>query len=169
MKRALLAAAALAWMACGHAAERIPSHLTGMWSTAESLYAGTTGQSEMYLLEDGRGAFGASSPPRAAGVPAPGKDDANARVILGFAFRAVEGDVLILQPVVKGGGGEQPPPVKLLYRNAADGPTLVSPDKAIPGEALKRRSDSVPEQIATMIRDYLAEPGAPTPAPATPP
>lgn len=170
MTRALLAAGALAWMACVHAAEPVPSHLTGMWSTADSLYAGTTGQSELYLLDDGRGAMGFSSPPRLAGGTAQGKDDANARVILGFALRAkVEGEVLVLQPVVNDGQGGQPAQVRLLYRQGANGPTLVSPDKAIPGEALKRRSDTVPEQIAAMIKAHLAQAGAPQPAPATPP
>lgn len=172
MKRALLPALALAWVSSVHAVEPMPRHLTGVWSTAESLYAGSTGQSELVLLEDGSGAIGFSSPPATSTAgPDKGRLLPNQRVILGFAFRArVEGEVLVLQPLVKPDGrGEQPPPVRLTYRQGADGATLGSPDKAIPGEALKRRSETVPEQVAGMIAAYLAEASAPRPVPATPP
>lgn len=172
MKTRLFIAIALAWAVPAHAAEPIPAHLAGMWSTADSLYAGTTGQSELYLLEDGSGAIGFSSPPpTATSGPDKGKLLPHQRVILGFAFRAkLEGEVLVLHPAVKPSArGGQPPQVRLAYRQTPEGPTLGAPDQAIPGETLKRRSDTVPERIATMIREGVSatEAGAARPAPAT--
>jgi hypothetical protein len=46
-----------------HAADVLPRHLTGTWGTAESLYAGVTGQTELLLLPDGLGAMRGSTPP----------------------------------------------------------------------------------------------------------
>ncbi|MCC2971336.1 hypothetical protein [Massilia sp. IC2-476] len=169
MKRALIVALALASMVSADAAEQMPTHIAGVWSTAESLYAGTTGQTELYLLRDGTGAIGVSSPAKAAtDGPDKGKLKPHVRVIGGFAFRArMEGEVLVLQPIVDPGeGGGRASPLRLTYWQTADGPILSSPGNAIPGEAMKRRSDTVPEQIAQMIAGYLAKLSAPRPAPS---
>ncbi|MGF6274264.1 hypothetical protein ABIB38_002644 [Massilia sp. UYP11] len=65
----------------------MPAHLADTWGTAESLYGGEAGQSQMYLDSDGYGVMaGSTSPP----TRIDGKDDEGpqVRALIGFPLRA---------------------------------------------------------------------------------
>ncbi|MFC5551141.1 hypothetical protein [Massilia aerilata] len=53
---------ALAWHLPIHAADALPSHLTGVWGTAESLDTGAVAQSFLHLAADGYGFAVGSAP-----------------------------------------------------------------------------------------------------------
>lgn len=75
------------WRPSVQAAAGLPAHLAGSWGTAESLYAGSAGQTDMHLAADGFGFMaGSTSPARRAdgkddGMPAP-------RAVIGFPVQA---------------------------------------------------------------------------------
>lgn len=179
MKRGLLLGAALAWQLSAHAADTIPAHLAGVWSTAESLYAGTTEQSELYLLADGTGVIAFSSKPatHTAG-PDKGKPAPNMRIIMGSLLHAVaDGDELVLKPF--GAPRDRIPRsdrVPISCHLEASGPSLVCSRPGEPGMVMKRRSETVPQEMARMIAGGFAEAAAHDskasalpPAPSTPP
>jgi hypothetical protein len=143
-----------------HAADTIPAHLAGVWGTAESLYTGTTAQSELHLSADGTGALAGSSPPltHTAG-PDKGKIEPRMRVILGVPVRGtVDGDVLTLQMVVKPGeNGPTPEEGRITCRFEARGQVLNCSGTKPAGMGMKRLRDTVPAEMADMIRGAIAE------------
>lgn len=160
MKRALLLGVAAAWQLSARAADAIPPHLTGVWSTAESLYGGTTGQSELYLLADGRGVIAFSSKPGVHSTgPDKGKPAPNMRVILGSLLRAaVDGDTLILRPFGTARDRvPEPERITISCRHEASGPALACDTPGEPGTLMKRRSETVPQEMAGMIAGGFAE------------
>jgi hypothetical protein len=81
----LLAFVASCQLAPG-ATGRLPPYLTGSWGTAESLYAGDTGQTQMHLSADGMGILiGSTLPPRR--IDGADMGERLPRIIMGFPVR----------------------------------------------------------------------------------
>ena len=174
MKGALLLALAAACPLPAMADDVIPSHLTGVWGTAESLFAGTTAQAELYLEGDGFGLIAGSSPPSTINA-GPVKGKPGRRVTMGVPLRAtLEGVTLTAQPFNPGNPQDTGPAVSCRYEAA--GPTLrcTAPDRS--EWIMKRRSASLDPNIVRTIDDmrialraYAGKAGAIRPAPSTPP
>jgi hypothetical protein len=84
-----------------HAADALPSHLTGVWGTAESLDTGAAAQSFLHLAADGYGFAVGSAPVKRMDGKDGGGDDGKPlpRPVIGFPVRAtLEGDLLTLLP-----------------------------------------------------------------------
>jgi hypothetical protein len=153
VKRALLLGLAVAWQLTAHAADVIPAHLTGVWGTAESLYAGTTGQSELHLQADGFGVLvGSSASPTLSSGPDKGKP--GPRVVMGFPVRATwDGDIVTVAVFMP---GEKNIPGPLPCRHEASGATLTCtmPDR---GESvMKRRSTTLPVDSVKLLKEMQA-------------
>ncbi|SFC62697.1 hypothetical protein [Massilia yuzhufengensis] len=177
-KRAILFALA-AWQLSATAADVIPAHLVGVWGTAESLYAGTTAQAELYLQADGTGMLvGSSAPALHATGADKGKPDPTMRVVLGVPLRAtLEGDVLSAQPFGMP-GDRMPPPEEIRVACRYDGAsaTLACKGPKPPDMLMKRRSATLPAEAVKAISDvfiaaaaYAGKAGAIRPAPSTQP
>jgi hypothetical protein len=163
LKPALLLALAAACPSSALADAVVPAHLAGVWGTAESLYAGTTAQSELHLLANGTGIMAGSSPPMSyTAGPDKGKIDPTMRAVLGFALRAsVDGDRVVLQLVAPPeANGPTPEEARFACRYQAGGPTLACSVKGRPDIVMKRRSDSVDDKTAEMIGDALIQASA---------
>ena len=103
MKRLIPLLVAVAWQVSAHAADPLPAHVAGSWGTAESLQAGDTAQTVLYLQADGYGLMAGSTPParRMDGV-----DDGKPgpRAVIGFPLRAtLDGATLHLRPFLPQG------------------------------------------------------------------
>ena len=174
MKRALLLALAVACQLPALADEVLPSQLTGVWGTAESLLAGTTEQAELYLYEDGFGLIiGSSAPPTISSGPDKGKP--GPRITMGIPMRATfEGTTLtgrLFNPHDPRDTGPT-----LSCRHEASSAELHC---AVPGQkgmVMKRRSSSLDPEIVRMIdemrialRSHAGKAGALRPAPSTSP
>ena len=132
MKRVLSLALALHLSA--HAANVLPAHVTGSWSTAAP-DAGDTARTVLHLQVDGYGLMiGSQAAKRTDGVddgkPAP-------RVVMGFPVRgALDGDTLRLQPFLPRGTpadqAAQAAKAVVTCRYDAAGPTFTctGPDNA---------------------------------------
>ncbi len=127
----------------------LPAHMTGVWATAESLYAGTASQSEMHLQEDGFGMFAGSSAalPLADGVedgaPAP-------RAVIGFLFSStLDGTTLTLSPRVPANRQAAPPALSCRYEE--EGPKMICTGPDGRPIAMSRRSKTVPPEAMRMI------------------
>ncbi|MCC2971335.1 hypothetical protein [Massilia sp. IC2-476] len=156
--KSLLLALAAACPLLALADDVLPGHLVGVWGTAESLYAGTTAQSELHLLANGTGIMAGSSPP-AISIADPGKINPNMRAVVGFPVRATsDGDRLSLQPAMPPErNSPTPEEARFVCRYDGGGPTLTCSVKGRPEIVMKRRSDSVEEKTAEMIRDALIQ------------
>ncbi|MGV7207616.1 nuclear transport factor 2 family protein [Oxalobacteraceae bacterium A2-2] len=142
--------------------KQLPSYLTGKWSTAESLFAGTDKQSEVQLRADGYGLMAGSS---AAPHRIDGKDDGKPlpRAIIGFPTRAaLDGDGLVLTPFMPGAPAQQRD-LKFHCRYDPSGPALVciGPDKVV--LTMKRRSDTVEAEAVRMLDAIVAKENASQP------
>ena len=154
MPGALLLMLAAAMPLPADAAGQLPPWLAGSWGTAESLHAGSTGQTELYLEADGFGVMGASSAPaRRLGGAEAGKPDA--RAIIGLPVRATfDGSTLVIRPFLPPGrqAGQD-----IVCRYDAAGPSLACVD--VEG-SMRRRSDTVPAEAGAII-EALRRPPAP--------
>lgn len=136
---------------------QLPSYMTGKWSTAESLFAGTDKQSEVQLRADGYGLMAGSS---AAPHRIEGKDDGKPlpRAIIGFPTRAaLDGDGLVLTPFMPGAPAEQQRGLKFHCRYEPAGPALVctGPDQV--QLTMQRRSGTVEAEAARMLDAIVAQ------------
>jgi hypothetical protein len=100
-------ALALALHLSAHAADMLPAHVTGSWSTAATPDAANGAQTAMHLQADGYGLLIGTAPTkRIAGV-----DDGKPlpQIVMGFPVRAtLDGDTLRLQPFLpKGAPADQ--------------------------------------------------------------
>ncbi|WP_395406705.1 hypothetical protein ACHMW6_08500 [Pseudoduganella sp. UC29_106] len=157
MRKNLVFLLAVLWQLPSMAADRIPEGLTGSWSTAESLYAGSTGQTEMHLLADGFGVLAGSTPPAQENGGAPADPGVHApRAIIGFPFQAtLQGGELIVRPFIpKAGQSPMASDMVLSCRYVATAPSITckGPD-GVP-MVLARRSKKVPDEVVRMI-DHL--------------
>lgn len=161
MKRGLLLGLAIAWQMPALGADPIPPHLTGVWATADSLYAGTTAQSELYLQADGSGMIiGSPPPPVRLDGPERGTAAQNMRAVLGLPLRAVaEAEVLTLHPFWKGAGpGAEKAGFSCRY--LAQGPALACVGSDRRDMLMKRRSSTVPPDAVAAIGAVFAEASA---------
>ena len=154
MRKNLTILLAALWQLPSLAADRIPDRLTGSWSTAESLYAGSTGQTEMHLLADGFGVLAGSTPPAQENGGPPTDPAVHApRAIVGFPFQAtLQGEELILRPLIPNAG--QSPAAKDMvlscrYDPTAPSITCTGPD-GVP-MVLARRSKTVPAEVTQLV------------------
>jgi hypothetical protein len=152
VKRLIPLALAIAWHLAAHAADTLPAHVAGSWGTADSLHAGATEQTVMYLQADGFGLMGGSSPPARGADGAP-------RAIAGFPVRAaLEGDTLRLRPALpKGAPADLAASVVMTCRYDAAAPsfTCTGPDK-VP-IVLRRLGATLPPEAATAIAGLKAQ------------
>jgi hypothetical protein len=135
------------------ASDALPAHLTGFWCTAESLYAGTVGQTELILADDGYGLFAGSTPPAHRldgtndGKPAP-------RAIIGSPVRVtLNGNMLTAHPFMPGGGKEAAEVATLIIscRYDAAGPTLTCAGPTGGPFTMRRISETIPAEVAQML------------------
>ena len=142
----------MSWPLLAHAADALPRHLTGTWGTAESLYAGAEGQTELLLLADGFGAMQGSTPPASR---IDGSDDGKVapRAIIGFPLRATaEGDTITAKPFLPGGQqAEKMARITISCRYEPAGPTLTCIGPSGGPMVMSRRSDTVAPEAAKMI------------------
>lgn len=169
MKRVLLALVA----ACALPAladDLVPSHLTGMWGTADSLFAGTTEQAEIYLQADGFGLLAGSSAPSTI-TSGPDKRKPGPRVTLGVPFRSgLDGATLTIVPFNPGYRKDRGPSVICRYQEADATLHCNVDDKK--SWIMKQRSAALDPQTLQMIdemktalRAYAGKAGALLPAP----
>lgn len=134
------------------ATDFLPSCLTGTWDTAETLFAGETGQVEIYLQPDGLGIMIGSAPPARR---IDGKDDGKPglRAIAGFPLRAiVEGDTLTARPIALDPREEEKARRTVITCSfEAAGPTLTCAAPGHPRLVMKRRSDTNPVESVRML------------------
>lgn len=149
------------WPPLLHAADAVPPHLVGSWGTAESLHAGTTGQSELHLDVDGLGIMAGSTAPA---VRADGKDDGKPgpRAIIGFPVRAAwDGDALTVRPDYPGkDGAKLDPRLAFLCRHAPAEPTLTCTGPDGIARVMKRRSETLQADSAKAIEDFRRQAAA---------
>ena len=147
-----LLACALCWHLAAAAADVVPSHLTGTWGTAESLYADNAEQVDIYLQPDGYGIMAGSAPPARR---LDGKDDGKPalRAIAGFPLRAtVDADMLTARLIALDPRGEDKARRTVITCTFdAAGPTLTCTIPGRPPVVMKRRSATVPEETARML------------------
>jgi len=151
-KRMVLFACALGWHALGCAADVLPAHLTGTWGTAESLYAGETGQSQMHLDADGYGVMVGSTqaPQRIDGKDGEGSE---VRAIIGFPLRAtLDGRTLMARVVaLDPKDAEKARRAETTCHYEAAGPTLTCTGPGRKPVVMKRYSETVPTEIARTL------------------
>lgn len=156
MKRLIPLALAIAWHLTALAADTLPTHVAGSWGTADSLHAGTTEQTVMYLQADGYGLMAGSTPP-ATGTD--GNGNAGPRAIVGFPVRAaLDGTTLRLLPVLpKGTPADLAASAVMICRYDAAAPsfTCTGPDK-VP-MVLHRLGATLPPEAATTIAGLKAQ------------
>ncbi len=151
-RHTVLLACMLAWHGAATAADVLPTHLTGSWGTAESLYDGESGQSQMHLDADGYGAMvGSTSRPQRID----GKDDAGpeVRAIIGFPVRAtLDGATLTVRVVaLDPKDAERARRAGTTCRYDAVGPTLTCSWPGREPVVMKRLNETVPAEIARML------------------
>ncbi|USX26130.1 hypothetical protein NHH73_26795 [Oxalobacteraceae bacterium OTU3CINTB1] len=152
LSRFSLLALCMSWPLLSHGANALPRYLTGTWGTAESLYAGETGQTELLLLADGFGAMQGSTPPASR---IDGSDDGKAapRAIIGFPLRATaDGDTITAKPFLPGGQqAAEMARIAISCRYEAAGPTLTCIGPSGVPMVMSRRSDTVAPEAAKII------------------
>ncbi|MEW7849045.1 hypothetical protein AB2N08_10130 [Massilia aurea] len=150
----VLLAVAGCWHGVAGAGEALPSHLTGTWGTAESLYVGNTGQTDLHLAADGVGIMVGSTPPpqRISGV-----DDGTPppRALIGFPVRAtLGGTVLTVRPMAL-----DPKDAARAARSVVTcsidlaGPTLTCVGPKGPAMVMRRRSAVMSGEEARMLAE----------------
>lgn len=141
----------------------MPAHLSGVWGTAESLWAGTEAQFELQLQLDGFGAFAGSTKPmtRTDGKPDQARPP---RVILGLPFRAtLDGDVLTVQPFMPPGSagpgdkGPSPQEMTITCRYGAQEQTLRCSGAKLVETVMKRRSETVSAEVTEGLKRMRAQ------------
>ena len=135
-------------------ADTVPPQLTGTWGTAASLYAGTTGQSQMFLDADGLGMLVGSTGPahRLDGV-----DDGKPgpRALVGFLLHVtVDGNTLTARPFTmnpRDADMMARANITLTCRHDPAAATLActGPNGTT---AIHRQSATVPADVAPMLR-----------------
>ncbi|MBD8528627.1 MULTISPECIES: hypothetical protein [unclassified Massilia] len=165
MKCALTLAIALAWPSLSGAAEPLPPHLTGTWSTGKLPHAEGGKQVDLYLKEDGFGVLLGSRYAQATGTAAaPSHPDQ----FLAMAIEAtLEGDTLTTRPVVPDNRHSAEAASKTLVCHvAARGPALACADPQGVVIDMQRQSDTITADVATML-GILGEQGKRTQPPHT--
>lgn len=136
----------------GCAADVLPAHLTGTWGTAESLYDGKFGQSQIHLDADGYGVMVGStpSPHRLDGKV---EEEQEVRAIIGFPLRAtLDGTTLTARVVVLDPkDAEKARRAETTCRYEAAGPTLTCAGPRRKPLVMKRYSETVPAEIARTL------------------
>lgn len=174
MKRALALALAAACQFPAMAEEVIPAQLTGVWGTAESLFAGTTAQTELYLYADGFGLMiGASAPAVISSGPDKGKP--GMRITMGIPLWAkFDGTTLTGQLFNPGNPQDAGPTLSCRYEETGPALRCTAPDGS--ASVMKRRSSSLDPEIVKKIdemrialRAQAGKPSALPPAPSTRP
>ncbi|SDF54952.1 hypothetical protein SAMN05428966_1176 [Massilia sp. PDC64] len=161
MKRLIPLLLACACHLAAHAADTLPAHVAGSWGTAESLQAGDTAQTVLYLQTDGYGLMAGSTPPakRMDGV-----DDGKPgpRAIIGFPLRAtLDGATLHLRPFsLQGAPADQAAKVAnivMTCRYDAGVPSIAceGPDKA--SLVLHRLGATLPPEATSTIAGLKAQ------------
>jgi len=152
-RRTVLLACMLSWHAAVAAADVLPAHLTGSWGTAESLYDGESGQSQMHLDADGYGVM-VGSTPRPQRID--GKNDAGPEVhaVIGFPLRAtLDGTTLTARVVaLDPKDAEKARRAETTCRYEAMGPTLTCSGPGRKPVVMKRLSETVPAEIARTLQ-----------------
>lgn len=173
MKRALLAlAAACSLPALALADDIIPPHLTGVWGTADSLYAGTTGQTELHLQANGFGVVAGSSAPLLETAGA-NKGQSLGRIVLGVPFRArIDAGALAIQPFNPDNPRDSGPPMRCTYDAAGPALRCTSDGKEMPamkrlGTTLDPRTVEGIEEMSIRLRAHAGKASALRPAPST--
>ncbi|MDY0962992.1 hypothetical protein [Massilia sp. CFBP9026] len=151
-KRTVLLACMLAWHAAVAAADVLPAKLTGTWGTAESLYEGKAGQSQMHLDADGYGVVvGSTSPPQRID----GKGDAGpeVRAIAGFPLHAtLDGTTLTARMVaLDPKDAEEARSTLTTCRYDEAGPTLTCVGPGRKSVVMRRYSETVPAEVARTL------------------
>jgi hypothetical protein len=174
MKRALVLALAAACRLPAMADELIPSQLTGVWGSAESLFAGTTAQAELYLYADGFGLMiGSSAPSVISSGPDKGKP--GMRITMGVPLRAkFDGATLTGQYFNPNNPQDTGPTLSCRYEETGPALHCTGLDKST--MIMKRRSSSLAPDIVQKIdemrialRAYAGKASALPPAPSTRP
>jgi hypothetical protein len=157
MKRALPLTLAIVLHLPAHATDALPSHLAGVWGTAESLYTGTAAQNFVHLDADGFGfAVGSGAVRRLEG-----KDDGKPapRPVIGFPVRAtLAGDTLTLRPYLPGQIDETQAARMLIscrYDASAPALTCTGPDGV--AMRMRRLADKVDAEVAQQIAAVRAQ------------
>jgi len=174
LKRACALALAAACTLPALADDLIPTHLTGVWGTAESLYAGTTAQSELHVQADGFGVLAGSTAPLIE-TAGPNKGKPAGRVVLGVPFRArLEGETLVVQPFNPDNPRDTGPSLRCRYEGA--GPALHCTGEGKETPNMKRLSASLDPRVAegiqemsVKLRAYAGKASALRPTPVTRP
>jgi hypothetical protein len=162
VKRALLLGLAVVAANSANAANAIPDHLTGVWGTAESLWAGTVAQFELQLQADGFGMFAVSTKP-ATRTDGKDHDGPAPRVIMGLPLRATfEGNVLTAQPFIPPGirrsGDNAPRPEEMRFscRYQAESLSMTCSGPKQAEVVVKRRSETLPVQTTELLKQMQA-------------
>ncbi len=139
------------------AAATLAARWTGSWGSADSLYAGTTEQTELHLAADGVGFMVGSTKPfvRMDGGPTP---QPAPRATIGFGVRAtVDGDVLVLAPFLPGQAvTEAMRRMTVTCRYVDNGPALQCAAPTGTAAVLKRREDAMSAEVVDMIEAIRA-------------
>ncbi|MCC2958124.1 hypothetical protein LK542_21095 [Massilia sp. IC2-477] len=168
--KSLLLAMVAAWASPALADSVVPHYLGGVWATADSLFAGTTEQAELYLREDGFGLLIGSSAP-ATITSGPDKGKPGPRATLGMPFRSrLEGATLTIAPFNPGYRQDRGPMLICHYQEP-DATLHCTADKK--SWIMRRRSDTLDTTTAEMIegfqialRAYAGKASALLPAPS---
>ncbi len=140
MKRLIPLLLAGAGHLAAHAADTLPAHIAGSWSSAQTV---------MYLQADGDGLM-AGSTSSAAGM------DGSARPIIGFPVRAtLDGDTLLLRPVLPKGAQVEDVVMTCRYDAAAPAFTCTGPDKT--PFVLSRLGATVPPEATSTLAGLKAQ------------
>ena len=161
MKRLIPLLLAGACHLAAHAADPLPADVAGSWGTAESLQAGETAQTVLYLQTDGYALMAGSTPParRMDGV-----DDGKPgpRAIIGFPVRAtLDGTMLYLRPFLpQGAPADQAAKVANIlmtcrYDAGAPSVTCEGPDKT--PFVLHRLGATLPPEATSTIAGLKAQ------------
>lgn len=140
MKRLIPLLLAGACHLAAHAADTLPARVAGSWGSAQTV---------MYLQADGDGLM-AGSTSSAAGM------DDNARPIIGFPVRAtLDGDTLLLRPILPKSAQVEDVVMTCRYDAAAPTFTCTGPDKT--PFVLHRLGATLPAEATSTIAGLKAQ------------
>ncbi|CAH0155329.1 hypothetical protein SRABI118_00619 [Massilia sp. Bi118] len=162
MKAVIPLVLAIAWHLPLHAADALPSYLTGVWGTAESLDTGTAAQSFLHLAADGYGFAVGSGPVKRMDGKDGGGDDGKQlpRPVIGFPVRAMlDGDLLTLLPYWPGKIDEAQAARQVLScRYDASAPALNCTTVNGVAIRLQRRAEQLDAETAKQIEAVRSPP-----------
>lgn len=139
MKRLIPLLLAGACHLAAHAADTLPAHIAGSWSSAQTV---------MYLQADGDGLMAGSAPPA--------READNARAIVGFPVRAtLDGDTLLLRPSLPNGAPVENVVMTCRYDATAPAFTCTGPDKT--PFILRRLGATVPPAATSTLAGLKAQ------------